>query len=409
MFVVLVYSNPGNLFFASDGDVGIAKAAAGLALAALCGSWLLADRRLHVGGTIGVLLLGLFAWVGLSASWSLWPAMSVDTFLDGLKYLAIFFLVANTVDDHPRAVRLVHVAAWASAIPATMAIWSYLHGEHLVEGDRAAWIGIFGNPNDLAYYLVIGIALCLGARESTSRPVLRFAFLGAMATIATGIVLTQSRGGLVASGVVIGLWLVRGLRRGRAAIGVAVMAVMAIYFAPQATWQRAETINHYEDDASAQGRIDAWRTGVNVFRDRPMTGVGAGAFTLAWAEWAPGDAGAPRTTHNTFVQLLAETGLPSLALFIGALAVAALGLRRAARRAAESTAIARTVQVGLGGYVVCSLTGGLAWSWPLYLLLGLASSLARIDAQAAGANRPASVARSYSRAEAHACAASTEC
>lgn len=31
--------------------------------------------------------------------------------------------------------------------------------------------------------------------------------------------------------------------------------------------------------------------------------------------------------------------------------------------------------MGLGGFIVCSLTGGLAYSWPLYFLLGLGASL----------------------------------
>jgi O-antigen ligase len=303
--------------------------------------------------------------------------MTLDAFADGLKYFAIFFLVGNAAVGRRRVEGFIHWIAWASVIPAVGAISSWLHGEHLVEGDRAAWIGIFANPNDLAYHLVVGVALSLGGRESTRRRWLRTAYLAAMVTMATAILLTQSRGGLVATGVVVGLWAVRGLRRGRAAISIATMAAMAIYFAPNTTWQRAETIGNYQEDASARGRIDAWRTGVNVFAARPLTGVGAGAFMLAWPEYAPGDAGPPRTEHNTFVQIAAETGLPSLCCFVGALVAAALGMRRAARPSSGLSVAARAVQVGISGFVVCSLTGGLAFSWPLYLLLGLAVAITR--------------------------------
>jgi probable O-glycosylation ligase (exosortase A-associated) len=381
LFVVLVYSNPGNLFFPDEGDLGIAKAAAGMALLALGGSWLLADRPLLLGGAVGALLLCFYAWIALSATWSLWPSMTIDTLLDGLKYLAIYYLVANAVDSRRRALGLMHCLAWASLIPAVGAIWSWLHGEHLVEGDRAAWIGLFANPNDLAYHLVVGVAVALGARSLTRSTWVRVGYLGALATMGTAIALTQSRGGLMGSAVVLGLWALRGLKRGRTMIAVAVMAVLAVYFAPSETWHRAGTIQNYEDDASARGRIDAWRTGVNVFYARPMTGVGAGAFTLAWGEYAPGDAGPPRTAHNTFVQLLAETGLPSLLLFVGALGGAVFGLSRAARPGGDGQldGMARTVQVGLGGFTVCSLTGGLAYSWPLYLLLGMATALAAVE------------------------------
>src|SRR5262249_11261950 len=96
-FILIVYANPGNCFAGLE-DIGFAKTAAGLSLAALGGSWLLYSRRLTIGGVQGWALLILFALVGMSASWSFWPKFSFDTFVDGLKYLAIFFLVVNTVD-----------------------------------------------------------------------------------------------------------------------------------------------------------------------------------------------------------------------------------------------------------------------------------------------------------------------
>ena len=394
LFCGLVYSNPGNLLFANEAEgAGIAKGAAALGLGALGFSTLLYDRPLRIGGAVGGCLLAFFAWVGLSASWSLWPALTLETLLDGVKYLAIFFLVANVVDTEARAATLVHALAWCSVIPAVGEISSWSRGEHLVEGDRAAWIGIFANPNDLAYHLVVGVALALGARELTARRWLRIAYLGGVGIMGTGILLTQSRGGLIAAAAVLGLWGVRGLQRGRTLIAVLAIAALAIHFAPRATVQRAETIRAYQDDASAQGRIDAWRTGWNVMKALPLTGVGAGAFALAWPEYAPGDAGAPRSAHNTFVQVVAETGLPSLLAFGGALLAAALGLSRpakplgrvvalagdaAAKVWRRQTVLARSVQVGLGGFAVCSLTGGHAYSWPLYLLLGLAAALIRL-------------------------------
>src|SRR5205814_4173234 len=120
---------------------------------------------------------------------------------------------------------------------------------------------IFGNPNDLAYHLAVGIAMALGARELARSRVLRIAYLAALAVMCAAILLTQSRGGLIASGVVVGLHAIRGLRRGRALIGVAAIVAFALYAGPAATWQRAETTLDYREDASAQGRIDAWRTG----------------------------------------------------------------------------------------------------------------------------------------------------
>ena len=113
-----------------------------------------------------------------------------------------------------------------------------------------------------------------------------------------------------------------------------------------------------------------------------MTGVGAGAFMIAWPEFAPGDAGEVRTQHNTFIQLLSELGIPALLLFIGALAAGVLGMRRAARVESPLTPFVRGVEGGLAGFVVCSIFGGIAFTWPVYLLLGLAFAAGRIHQMA---------------------------
>jgi putative inorganic carbon (hco3(-)) transporter len=381
-FIPIVYANPGNWFDGWDA-VPFAKIAAGASLAALGGSWLLYNRRLTIGGVQGWALLLLFGLVGMSASWSVWPKFTVDTFLDGLKYLAIFVLIVNTVDSESRLATVVRVIALASAIPAFGAIWSHAHGEHLVEGDRAGWIGIFGNPNDLAYHLVVGVALILAAAQSAKTLPRKLAWYSLLAPVAYGILLTQSRGGMFATCVVVALWLLRSVKRAPLIVGVAVTVGVILFMSPNNPWRtRTQEATAYGVDESAKGRIDAWRTGMNIAKERPMTGVGAGAFMIAWPEYAPGDAGMVRSEHNTFVQLIAELGIPALLLFLVALAGGALGVSRAGKSKTPLAPYARGVQCGLAGFAVCSIWGGIAWTWPVYLLLGLAFVTRRLaDAQ----------------------------
>ena len=298
VFVALVYTNPSNLFPAL-GDYGYAKMAAGVAIAVLAGSWLLMDRRVVLGGGIGVCLTLFFAGVALSAIWSPAPSLTLRSFVEWVKYLAIFYLVANVVDERRRVDILSVALAWATLAPALGTINSWSHGEHLVEGDRAAWIGVFNNPNELAYYLAIGGAFALGALSLTRRRWLRLGYVGALLVMATALLLTQSRGGLMAAITVLGLTLLRATdQKNRGAIvAVGVVLLLAIQFTPQKVWQRASTTFAYQQDASAQGRIDAWRTGLNMVAARPLTGVGAGAFVLAWPEYAPGRRG--RGAHGS--------------------------------------------------------------------------------------------------------------
>jgi hypothetical protein len=89
-----------------------------------------------------------------------------------------------------------------------------------------------------------------------------------------------------------------------------------------------------------------------------------------------------RTEHNTFVQLVAELGFPALLLFCLALGAGVLGVSRAARSDGELAPFARGVQCGLAGFAVCSIWGGIAWTWPVYFLLGLAYATRRLTATA---------------------------
>jgi O-antigen ligase len=380
VFVFVFYSNPSHLIEGFE-DLGLAKIAAGIALAALAGSWLLYNRRLTLAGFRGLALIGLFAIVGFSALWSYWPGFSVDTFLDGIKYLAIFFVVANVIDTRERLQRFIAAVAIASVIPALGGIDSWRSGTHLVDGDRVGWIGVFANPNELAYHLVVGVMLMLAARQATRRRAMKVLYLVLLVPLGFTIVLTQSRGGMLACGAVLLLWLLRSVKRAPVAVGTGIALACIWMLGPSATFERRmETSVAFGEDVSARARIDAWRTGMNMAFERPLTGVGAGAFMVAWPEFAPGDAGPVHTEHNTFVQLVAELGFPALGLFVFVLLSSILGVSAAARDP-ELAPFARGVQCALAGFAMCSMSAGIAFSWPLYLLLGASWAISRIAAE----------------------------
>jgi O-antigen ligase len=185
---------------------------------------------------------------------------------------------------------------------------------------------------------------------------------------------------MLAGCVVALFWALRSVKRAPIILGAAAIAAAVVFISPNNPWsRRTQEATAYGEDVSARGRIDAWRTGLNIAKERPLTGVGAGAFMIAWPEFAPGDAGEVRTQHNTFVQLLSELGIPALLIFVAALAGAALGMRRASKLVSSLQPYARGVQCGLVGFVICSIWGGIAFTWPVYLLLGMAFAARRIS------------------------------
>jgi O-antigen ligase len=379
-FIATVYSSAAQLVPALEA-VAPGKTVIATAALALAWSCFLGGRpfRLPTVAGGGALYL-FFAMVVASPLWSLWPGLSAQSIAESSKYLAAFIIAANVLDTRRRIRRAATAIVLFSLFPAIGAIQDYLGGTALVEGTRANWLGVFENPNFLAYHLVVSTPLALALRDALPRArAARALLLLIVGIYAVAILLTGSRGGAVGLAAVLLFWLARSLAHGRFAVGAALAIAVGVLMAPTSPLARDETTKNLSGqvDASAQGRIDAWRTALRMAEANPILGVGAGAFVVGYDHYAPGDAGPARAPHNSFAMIAAELGLPALAIFAAALLGAFRALGRAALRAPPRTAVlARGVQAAIFGFVVCSMTGGYTFTWPIYFCLGLAAAIA---------------------------------
>jgi O-antigen ligase len=389
-FIVTVYSAAGQLFPPLE-RLAPGKTVIAIAAAALVWSCTLGGRPFRFAGVAGGMALYLFfGIVAASPLWSDFPDVSAEAAAESLKYIVAFIVAANVLDTGVRIRRALGAIVLATLFPAIGAIHGYLTGAHIVEGSRAAWIGVFGNPNILAYHLVLSTPLALALRDATPAGPHRFAirsmWLGTVAVFAGAILLSGSRGGTLGLAAVLLVWLARSLAKGRLAIGGAAALIIALLMTPSSPFNREETRETLSGqvDPSAQGRIDAWRTAERMVLANAVTGVGAGAFVPSWPKYAPGDTGSPRATHNSFAMIAAELGLPALLIFGCALGGGLLAMGRVARRAKPRTAaLARGIQTSLFGFIACSLTGGYAFTWPLYFVLGAGAALVLREEQRA--------------------------
>src|SRR5207249_547534 len=73
------------------------------------------------------------------------------------------------------------------------------------------------------------------------------------------------------------------------------------------------TISQMDPEGSAGQRFAVLQTALRIVHDHPILGVGLGAYGLANARYNPalGDL----DTHNTYLNVLAENGVPGLILF----------------------------------------------------------------------------------------------
>ncbi len=350
-------------------------------------------------------LAGVIIWFSLSAAWAERPSLVDDTLWQW--FVAGFtFLVVSTAVSSRRQVKWLVVGFVVGAVLSVVIglAANDFSGDSTAQetavdqGSRVQ--GGSGDPNDLAAGLVPALILGAGLLTLLTGRIARGATVLALFVIAIGFAAASSRGALVAS--LVATLAALAFYRGRRAYVVVFLAFMvgsaAVWFSiyPDA-WHRIVTF-----DNAGNGRQEFWSVAWRIWEDHPIQGVGLNNYLEASPDYVrqPGAlefveviADKPHVAHNTYLQILAETGIIGLLLFLTA-AIAAL---RAAWLAAagfdllgdRSWAImARSVLVAGISMLVCSffLTNGA--DKRIWILLALGPMLLGISRRSEPVTEP---------------------
>ena len=115
-------------------------------------------------------------------------------------------------------------------------------------------------------------------------------------------------------------------------------------------------------DISSRG--DYWRVAWEAWKERPLTGTGAGTFQYTWLEDRPGLKGV-KQVHNVYLEQGTETGLFAFLALLGFVAVLVGYTGRAVWRAV-SQGERRLLLAGLGSALMVYLISS-AFEWHWYL------------------------------------------
>ncbi len=194
--------------------------------------------------------------------------------------------------------------------------------------------GMLEDNNDFALALAMSIPLLLHLGTSERREILRKGVFVVIPLTMISVVLTRSRGGTLAMGVMT-MVLVWRSRNRFIGIALALLAVgAAIAFAPAEYIDRIRTIKDYETESSAASRIKAWKVAGRMIQDNPVTGVGFRRFQQNYLGYEPNpskDQLAGEGTivaHNSYLQIWAECGTPAFLLYMGLLLLSVLDIWR---------------------------------------------------------------------------------
>ena len=288
-----------------------------------CLSWLFSRReKIRLPVTPLVVMTVMFAlWVTVTSCFALAPAEDVWqkwTIFGKILFMCLVGYALTTTRE--RIDKLVWVVVLSVGFwGAKGAILGSLHGFSTIHGPDG---GMLADNNDLGLGLIMVLPLIfyhwhLATNKHLRRGLMIFGFL-----VTVGVLLTYSRGALVgvcAMGTV--FWL-RSRAKFATAVLIAAIAVSVFTFAPRAWLQRMESIQNYEEDGSAMGRINMWKIAIRIAELRPLTG---GGFRVTFWPVVTNDMlrgtdlprlARPRAMHSIYFDVLSEHGWIGIALFL---------------------------------------------------------------------------------------------
>ena len=304
------------------------------------------------------------------------------------KVVLYFLLLVGVVDSYARLRRFVMCLAGLIAVATLLAVLQYhgyldlpglrTHVEHSIDADsgedraiaRLCGSGIFNDPNDLAMALTVCIVFSLYAVRSVCGS-LRYLWILPVALCSYALILTQSRGGLMA--LLVSVLVLAGSRYGARRVllaGVLGAVPLLILDARQLDFDLSNP------KGTGQGRIQLWAEGLNLFRESPLFGIGAGNYQEQVGLVA----------HNSFVHAFTELGIIGGSLFLATF-VYTIGTLHRLRVcnprliSSESDFLRVCLLAAAAGTAVALLSLSRVYTYPAYVVLALATVYFRVSGE----------------------------
>jgi probable O-glycosylation ligase (exosortase A-associated) len=326
----LSYMNPHRLAWGVTTSLPLAQTAF---LATVAGLFVSKDRR-GIPVTREIVLLVAF-WLVCTLS-TLWAAFyPVDAWAQLIKVSKIFLATLLTLMlfyERKKLHALFLVIALSLGFYGLKGgIWAIATGaSNQVLGPQGTFIA--GNT-EIGLALNMTLPLLLFLRREEPRWWLRHLMLAMFLFSIIATLVTYSRGALLGLVAVLGVLFWKSKAKWAVLLLLAVSVPLAMNILPQAWFEKMGTIQTYEEDASAMGRIHAWTIAWRIAQDRPLLGAGFRPFSEETAvRYLPEEPPLGTDAHNIFFQVLAEHGFTGLALYVALLGATMVTLRTTVRR-----------------------------------------------------------------------------
>jgi len=342
--------------------------------------------KLKIGSPQTTVLLIFILWVCFTTLFAVNPKGALEE-LDRFLKIQIFILLSLALISDKK---ILDGFIWVIALSIGFfgvkgGIFTILTGGSArVWGPEGSFIA--GN-NEVALAMLMVLPLMRYLQLQATNTWIRRGLVTAMLLTAIAILGTQSRGallGIIAIGAF--FWWKSPYKMGSTIMVGVVMAVVFM-FMPQSWWDRMNTIQNYQEDGSAQSRMNSWWVAFRMANDS-ITGGGANMFTPAiFRKYAP-NPDIVFDVHSIYFEIIGEQGWIGFFLFM----LLAMMTWRSCSKMIKTyknhselkwvSDLAAMIQVGLIGYYVSGAFLGLAYYDLYYDLVAITIILAKLAQQA---------------------------
>lgn len=332
----------------------------------------------------------IFLFFLVSSSLVYWE-QSRFMFLDLLKLLILYFLVATLVKTKRHIFIIVSLLLSLGVLTAIYAIYQQMHGlGQQLGGGVIRPTGFEGNPNYLAMDLIILIPLVLALFLTLSSIFMKiilffifFLFLGIIG-------LTFSRAGVLGTLIVLFLcgWKFFARKRKIQYLLLIITAILIIL--PYLPIKYIERIKSIVDlsEVSIRGRLDGFIVGLLMMGDHPFIGVGIGRWGFEYwqkaitlpeiqtkSSWFP---------HNILIETGTQVGIIALIAFFLLIIYIFKDLISARKIVKEIKTehtlftIIQAMEISMFGFLVCSSFAATVHLKLFWMLAGFSVALKQV-------------------------------
>jgi putative inorganic carbon (HCO3(-)) transporter len=326
-----------------------------------------------------VLVLGIWVAIVLSHLSHLWIRTAAYSIVEFGPSAVLFFLISINGYTTKRLKIIGGVMIFCGVVLAIQGAFAYYTGWNADQlmlygsedfrslmGNRIRGYGTLKDPNDLAQFFLVAIALLgLYWKKSSAANVL---LVVPASVLLFGVYLTFSRGAMLGLCAVVYVLAYHKMGRVLSTVGAGLMFILLQLV--QFTGGR--------DIAVDKGRMVAWGAGIAGLLHRPLFGIGYGHF---------GDIN-DLTAHNSFVLCFAELGFFGYFFWLALILTTVIGLWGVASviaNTAEDEAVstsARAIQAALAAFLVTSFFLSRTYHETLYIILAMAANVIQMRTDA---------------------------